>query len=390
MPTGRRLRVLIGLVALASLAACGSDSAAPTPSPGLEGALQRGMAGRWPTATPEDQGLSRDVLNELEDRIDAGEFGSISSLLVFRGGVLTYERYAPGWTPDELHRMYSVTKSVSSLLVGIARGEGLLPDLSRPVLEFFPEYSSFANPSPRKAEITLEHVLHMRAGFEWDEVTTSYLNEENSTVALVASNDWIKHVLDLPISATPGTRFTYNSGVSMLMSGVLRNAGAGAAPGVAAGSLPAVEAYASARLFEPLGIRDWLWAEGPDGVSNTGWGLWLRPRDMAAIGELVRLGGVWEGERVVSQAWLDASLKPGSKFTDGGGYGYQWWLGPEGSGLTTDTRSPAAWGWGGQFIVLLPSVDVMIVTTAENYQGGGFNPTVLAEFGYRAAGVPAP
>jgi len=384
------LRLFLSFVVFAALGACGDDAAAPEASPSLEGGLEQGFAGRWPTASPEDRGLSRAVLNELEDRIDAGEFGSISSMLVFRGGVLVYERYAPEWTPDELHRMYSVTKSVSSLLVGIANAEGLLPDLSRPVVEFFPEYSSFANPSPRKAEITLEHVLRMRAGFDWDEVTTSYLNDENSTVALVASGDWIKHVLDLPLSASPGSRFSYNSGVSMLMSGVLRNVGAGTAPGVNAGPMPAVEAYAAARLFGPLGITDWVWAEGPDGVSNTGWGLWLRPRDMAAIGELVRLGGAWHGERVVPEHWLEASMVPGSKFTDGTGYGYQWWLGSEGSDGTQTTRSPAAWGWGGQFIVLLPDVDVMIVTTAENYLGGGFNPTVLAEFGYRAAGVPVP
>ncbi len=377
--------LLVFVVGLIS--ACGSDSTGPGAVAQPDGALGPGQAGRWATAAPAAQGLDVAVLVELEDRIDAGEFGEISSLLVLRNGVLVYERYSTDWSADELHRVYSVTKSVASLLMGIAIDEGHVSGVSTPVIDFFPEYTSFANPSPLKAAIRLEDVLQMRTGFKWDELSTNYSSGVNPTVGLLQSSDWIKHVLDLPLTANPGTRFDYNSGVSMLMSGVMRNEGVGSASGVEPTPLMGpLEAYAQARLFVPLGIQDWAWSEGPDDLTNSGWGLQLRPRDMAVLGEMVRRGGVWEGNQVVPQGWLEASARAASQFTDGTGYGYQWWLGEGGSGATGATRSMAAWGWGGQFIIVLPTVDMVLVTTAENFQGGGFDPYTLADFAYRAAG----
>ncbi len=360
------------LLLIVSVAACTESTGPLTQHPA--GALGPGTNGRWTTTTPELAGLDVAVLADFESRIDAGVYGTISSLLVIRGGRLAYERYSGDWVPNDLHRVYSVTKSVTSLLVGIAVAEGQLSGVDQAIVDLFPEYSSFNNPSPAKAQITLEHVLHMRAGFEWDELSTNYTNGVNPTAALTASPDWTKHVLDLPLADAPGTRFAYNSGASLLMSAALANSGAG----------ESAEAYASTRLFAPLGITDWIWSEGPGGLSNSGWGLHLKPRDMAAIGQMVLQGGDWEGVSLVPGAWLEASATSATAFTDGTGYGYQWWLGPTGSGTTSATRSMAAWGWGGQFIIVLPNVDMVIVTTAENYDGGRLNPTTLAEFGVRA------
>lgn len=352
---------------LVALAACGGDS--PT---GPLGGLSEGRAGRWVTATPESRGLDPAALGALEHQIDAGAFGQVSSLLVLRRGDLVYERYWGGWTPNDQHRAYSVTKSITSLVMGIARSEGHLPELATPILEIFPEYDSVQFPAG-KGGITLEHVLQMRTGLEWDELSTNYTAGGNPTLALSVSSDWIKFVLDLPLADEPGSHFVYNSGVSMLMAGTLANR-----------LHTTAEAYAADRLFGPLGITDWQWDQGPGELTNSGWGLHLLPRDMAAIGQLVLDQGRWEGQQVVPAAWLDASDEPSTRFTDGTGYGYQWWLDrPDGG------RQPmAAWGWGGQFIVVIPSLDMVMITTAENYAGGGFTPYTLAEFGYQAAGVP--
>ncbi|MDH3223256.1 MAG: beta-lactamase family protein [Gemmatimonadota bacterium] len=358
------------LVALG--AACSSEPVAPE-TPGV---LGEGTAGRWATATPGSQGLDAAVLADLGERTASGEFGAVSSMLVIRNGRLVYERYHGDWKPADLHRVYSVTKSVTSLLVGVALEDGLLPGLDARALDLLPGYDSIGNWSPLKEEITLAHALEMRAGFEWDELSTNYANGTNPTVALVSSEDWIRHVLSLPMAGEPGSAFVYNSGVSMLLGEMVARA---------AGS--STEALAETHLFQPLEITAWAWDKGPGGITNTGWGLWLSPRDMAAIGQLVLDGGHWESAPVVPEDWLDESAIARTQFTDGSGYGYQWWIGRGGG---TQERAVAAWGYGGQFIVVLSDLDMVMVSTAENYLGGGLDPYRLAEFGYLAAGAAVP
>lgn len=370
---GRPKAWLCLVVALVATQGCAD---ATSPSTTLQGALGPGTAGRWVTATPESVGLDRSVLLDLEVSIERGDFGETSSLLILRDGKLVYERYADGWSAVDLHPVYSVTKSVASLLVGFALEDGLLPGVEAPLLDLLPEYADVADPDPAKSEITLAHALQMRAGFEWDELSTNYTNGTNPTLALATSPDWTRHVLELPMSDAPGERFAYNSGVSILLSSVLNRAGVSSA-----------EAYAADELFGPLGIDRWQWSTGPGGLSNTGWGLQLRPRDMAALGQLVLDGGRWGDTQLLSPQWIVESAEPATRFTDGTAYGYQWWLGPSGTGANPSTRSLAAWGWGGQFVVVMPTLDLVMVSTAENYGGGGLDPDALAAFAFRAAGV---
>jgi CubicO group peptidase (beta-lactamase class C family) len=358
------------VLALALLAS-GSCGDSPT---GPVGALEEGRAGRWPTASPVSVGLDPAALEDFEAAVAAGEAGTLSSTLVLRGGVLVYERYWGDWTADDTHPVNSVTKSVTSLLVGIARDEGHIGDLDTSVWDLLPAYDALAWPDGR-AELSLENVLTMRTGLTWDELSTDYRDAANPTADLVASSDWIRYVLALPQSEPPGSSFVYNSGVSMLM---------GAALGTWTGR--SAEAYAARKLFGPLGIEAWGWSEGPGGLTNTGWGLRLRPRDMAAIGQLVLQGGVWEGETVVPSVWIDASRVPATRFEDGTGYGYQWWLPRPDGGV----RPMAAWGYGGQYIVVIPLLDIVVVTTAENFGAPGWSPYRFAELAYRLVGLPAP
>lgn len=368
--TGRsRLGVVCFAMVLAlGSTACGDDPLSPV------GALVEGQAGRWRTGTLAAAGLDPVVLTELESRIDAGDFGTVSSVLIVREGMLVYERYLGDWTAADLHRVYSVTKSVTSLAMGIGIDEGAVPPVETPILDILPVPDPLQDPAQKDA-ITLRHVLEMRAGFEWDELSTNYLTGENPTQALFTSPDWVEHVLNLPMADAPGERFTYNSGVTMLLSGVLAESASMTA-----------EAFTADRLFSPLGVTRWAWDSGPGGLTNTGWGLWLEPRDMAAIGQLVLQRGAWDGSQVVPETWIEESALRRTQFTDGTGYGYQWWLGRDDGGR----QSVAAWGFGGQFIVVLPSLDMVMVTTAENYVGGGLDPYDLADFGYRAAGEAVP
>ena len=364
-------RFLIHAVLVAWTAAgCADDPTAPT----VPGVLGEGTAGRWPTASPASQGLDEAVLVEMGEAMDDGVFGEMSSLLVLRNGVLVYERYENGWTSQDIHRVNSVTKSVTSLLIGISLAAGSLPGTTAGAIDLLPPYDSIGNWSPQKDEITLGHVLEMRAGFEWDELSTNYANEANPVTALATSPDWVRHVLDLPMAATPGTSFAYNSGVSVLMGEIL-----------ARGTGMAVDDFAASRLFAPLGIEAWTWERGSGEVVNTGWGLSLRPRDMAAIGQLVLNRGAWEGNAVVPEDWVTESAVPRTQFTNGTGYGYQWWIGRGGSEGAT-----IAWGYGNQYIIVLPTLALVMVSTAENYLGGGVNPYTLAEYGYRAAGAQVP
>ena len=344
------LTVVLGFVL--TLGACDSATA-----PLLE---------EWPVSSPASQQLDAALLTELADSIELGAYGTLHSLLIVRHGHLAWEQYFNGWSADELHPVYSVTKSVTSALVGIALHERLLPSLDVPVLDYFPQYPTLANPDARKAQITLEHVLTMRAGFAWDEFSIPYSDPVNSYRQMIASPDWVKFVLDLPLNADPDTRFAYNTGCTMLLSGILeRTTGASA------------EVYGIPRLFAPLGIARWQWGTSPQGLSNTGAGLRLRPRDMARFGYLYLHGGSVSGERVVPSDWVSRSTTAHTGGAATYGYGYQWWTLPS-TFRGADGPDPGhvffAWGYGSQMIFVIPQFDMVVVTTGGNFDGSSDQP----------------
>jgi CubicO group peptidase (beta-lactamase class C family) len=311
--------------------------------------------GEWPTAAPESQGLSSAVLAGYHDRIAAGEFGQVDSLLVVRHGYLVSEAYFRGWGAGDLHQAFSVTKSVTSALVGIARGRGEMPELGTTVRSLLPEYPFVANPSAAKNAITVDDVLTMRAGLEWDEFGYGYVDPRNPLIEMHASLDWLKFVLDLPMAWWPGTRYNYSTGYTILLAGMLRNT-----TGVEASE------YAAARLFGPLGIEAWEWNHSPRGLTDTGGGLSLRPRDMAKFGQLFLRQGDWRGEAVVPAGWVEVSTSAHVDLGGGWGYGYQWRRMPGSPG--DNSSFPFAWGWGGQFVFVVPAVDMVVVSTASNFQ----------------------
>jgi CubicO group peptidase (beta-lactamase class C family) len=297
----------------------------------------------WQTSIPEEQGMDSGMLKEMQESIKRQRLG-LHSLLVIRNGKIVSENYYGGYAASTRHELYSVTKSFTGTLVGIALDQGFIKSLDTPVLDFFPGVS-FANPDPRKDAMTVEDLLTMRSGLDWEEGDPAYL-------ALYDSPDWAKYMLDLPMATDPGRRFVYCSGCSHVLSSIVYWV-----------TWQNVRKFADKNLLKPLGITDYGWETDNWGIHLGGWGMQLTPRDMAKLGYLYLNKGVWEGQQIVPASWIAESVKP--RVDTGGGtwYGYQWWVFPEFPG--TENGAYSALGHAGQAIFVVPELDLVVVTTAE-------------------------
>jgi len=344
----------------------------------LEVAGCAGADGRhgWQRASFEEAGIDEAPIMEFVSDVRAGHYGNVDHFLLARGGKIVvdehfkrdyleiskphdpedhqYDYDHPSWHPyyqgTGLHTLQSVTKSITSICVGIAIDEGHLPGgVGTPAMSFFPEYKPDLSDARRRA-MTLEDLLTMRSGIAWDE-SGSYDDPANSCFQLESSADWVRYVLARPMSEDPGTRFNYNSGVSVLIGKIV---------GVATGKR--IDDYAREKIFGPLGITEWYWKETPCGEIDTEGGLYLLPRDLARISQLFLQKGMWQGRRIVSESWVEESVRPRVMFGSGSGYGYQWWIEVEGGRVGGYQGS----GYGGQFPIVIPELEVVIVLNAWN------------------------
>lgn len=330
MTSYRFLTLIVGLVFLAGCGGAPAQEAGGSPTRD------------WPESTPAEQGMDGALLEQMLAHIDETNL-NLHSLLVIRHGTIVLEKYFPGHGRSEQHAQYSVTKSFTATLFGIAMDQGKLQEVNLPVKDFFRE-KTFANPDPRKDKLVLEDLLTMASGLDWLEGDLTYS-------AMYRSGDWVGYVMDLALESDPGERFTYCSGCSHVLLQVVQQAV----------GMDVVD-YARENLFAPLGIRDFQWERTPQGEAIGGWGLNLTARDMAKLGYLYLHGGVWEGKQVVSKSWIETAttkhLETGGRL----GYGYQWWTYPT-------HNAYAALGRGGQTIFVIPDLDVIVVTTADLSDG---------------------
>lgn len=297
--------------------------------------------GGWRNSTPEAQGVDAAQLAAAMDFLREERL-PIHSLFIARHGYAVLDASFYPFTPDSLHDVASVTKSVTSTLIGIAIDKGFIKDVQQPVLGLFPGRTA-ANREPQKDAISLEHLLTMTSGLECVNSPT-----EVTLFNMMASPDWVQFMLDLPMAYDPGAQFDYSSGGVHLLSGVIRETtGEGAM------------AFARQHLFAPLGIQDAIWPLDPKGEDNHGWGdLKLRPRDMAKLGFLFLHEGRWNDRQVVSADWVRAATEkhvPTNSIPHGH-YGYLWWI--------RDSGAFSALGRGGQRIYVLPEQDLVVVVTA--------------------------
>jgi CubicO group peptidase (beta-lactamase class C family) len=345
MPQSPAAAAGIILVIVPALACGGSSVAAPSARSQLTPVVS---TAEWPASAPDSQGVNAQSILDLVARVGRGEYGSVSSLLLVRHGQLIVEEYF-GWSASRAHTVQSVTKSITSLLAGMAIDRGRLSIADRAV-DFFPGYQPIANLDERKRAVTVRDLLTMRTGLDWSEgsYAGSPLQQLNDCRC-----DWLRFVLDWPMREMPGTRWEYVSGGVILLGGIV---------GVASGQR--IDLLAAEQLFAPLGIENAWWYSGlPNGLPHSGGGLNLRPRDMAKLGQLVLDGGRWRGTQIVSEAWIRESTQPrlanvrsfGAYAAD---YGYLWWTLPR--GIIT------ASGAQGQWIFVVPGMDVVVVVTGES------------------------
>jgi CubicO group peptidase (beta-lactamase class C family) len=290
----------------------------------------------WRICTPEEQGMDSALLEQMLDAISDRQL-NVHGVVVVRNGYIVAETYFPPYDQDTRHEIYSCTKSFISALIGIAIGEGYIEGIDQPVLSLFPD-RTFANLDPRKEAMTLEHLLTMTSGLDWEEGMPIY-------VEMVRSGDWVRFVLDKPMVAEPGSEFNYCSGCSHLMSAIIQETA----------GMNTLD-FAQSRLFEPLGITNVHWESDPAGIPNGGWGLHITPRDMAKLGYLCLNDGIWDGRQIVPAEWVRASVQ--DKIETEVEYGYQWWVLPA-------LDAYAARGLNGQAIFVIPDLDIVAVFTGE-------------------------
>jgi len=287
---------------------------------------------------PEDQGMETALLDQVFATIDHQRLG-IDSVLVVRNGYIITEKYYPPYATDTQHVLYSCTKSFISALIGIAIEEDYIESVDQLVLDFFPDHT-FANLDARKQAMTLEDLLTMRSGLDWNEGMPTYQ-------AMMETQDWVAYVLDKPMETDPGTHFNYCSGCSHVMSAIIAETT----------GIDTLE-YAQARLFEPLGITNYYWELDGSGIPNGGWGLHMSPREMAKFGYLFLNEGSWDGQQIVPSAWVRKSTQAGLATGRSVDYAYQWWVYPT-------SNLYAAEGLYGQFIFVIPDLAMVVVFTAD-------------------------
>jgi CubicO group peptidase (beta-lactamase class C family) len=298
----------------------------------------------WKTSTPEQQGMDSAklllALEFIQERLPDAH-----SLLVVKNGYLVFERYFRGGNPGRVAHIHSVTKSVMSALIGIALDKGYLNSVDQKIIDFFPEYITEDFDS-RKKEIVLKHLLTMSTGFKWNDRGSTMMSWYNCS-------DWGKFAIQLPQKNNPGDVFNYNSSTSHLLSIILSKS-----------TQVSTLDFADKNLFKPLGIIQKNWSRDPQGFYGGGFGLSLSARDLAKFGFLYLNNGYWDDQSIVPEYWVQESSKQQMRAFNNPiygafGYGYQWWI-KEVDGC----YSYRAWGRGGQFIVVVPELDLLIVVTS--------------------------
>lgn len=276
-------------------------------------------------------------IKEIQEK--ASDITSLTSLLIQQNERLITQHYLNGMQQGENTNIKSASKSIISLLVGIAVDEGFIRDINQPIKNYFSDYFA-ANPDSVKEQITIRQLLSMQSGLE----TTSFHNYGR----WVVSDDWVKFALDQPMERRPGGKMAYSTGTSHLLSVILTKA-----TGIS------TKAFAEEYLFGPMGIDVGGWDRDPKGYYMGGNNMALAPADMLKIGQMVLAGGVYEGERIISADWLEQSFRTYTRSNfNPYDYGYMWWKKPVG-----EYQVHFAWGFGGQYIFMIPSLDAVVVMT---------------------------
>ena len=332
---GRRLDSSTGVFLLAALLTSGCSGPASQPTPAASNPSRT-----WPTSTPEEQGMDSETLAQAAAEIGSKQI-NLHSMIVIRHGTIVVEKYFGSYSADRTQEVYSITKDVTAVLIGIAIGQGAIDSVDHKVLDYFPDLT-LADNDVRKQDITIEDLLSMSSGLAW--------SDDADVDPMMRSGSQVRYVLNRPMAAAPGEKFNYDTGAPGLLLAILQKA---------TGTRPID--FANAYLFGPLGITDVYWQTDSMGLETGGFGITMSPRDMAALGYLYLQNGVWNGKQVVPADWVEASfdshIDPMMQSEKRSGYGYLVWLQTHGA--------ISAQGMGGQYIIMVPAQDLEVVFTAD-------------------------
>lgn len=394
MKHDRRVWFLLLHIFLFAATACSSDSSTQysyQPPPQMGDGLAVGSL--------DEVGLDVGLLAEAVDGIEDGRYGEVHSMLIYKDNRLVLEEYFPGhdyqwdapnfhgdlvnWDWEKEHNIHSVGKSITSASVGIAIDEGFIESVDQSIFDYLPDYQHFNTAG--KGQITIEHLLTMTSGLEWDEWGTSYSNEGNDVIALwLDCDDPIACILQKPLVSEPGTSFTYSGGNMVLLGEIIKNA-----------TGMDIEAFSAAYLFQPLGIEPVAWSWINDDVIYAGGDQYLTPREMLKFGITYLNDGMWDGQQIIPKQWVETSAAPYSGNSwfnnalrpippDDGtrgerGYAYTWWTHEFSHG---GKKIPTYWatGFGGQKIIVFSEQEAVVVFTSGNYNMASTNATILNDY----------
>jgi CubicO group peptidase (beta-lactamase class C family) len=342
----------------------------------------RRMNDGWICGSLREAGMDSMKLMNLLRRIHEEEYTGIDGILIARNGKLVFEQYFRGydfeyaakdfkgkWTDyddNTPHNLASVTKSVTAILCGIAIDRGFIRSVDEKLADFFPQDSTLFPGNKKK--ITLHHLLTMSSGLQWNEQNVPYGDPKNDIVQLFIVPEPLKHILSKPLAHEPGTEWYYNGGGTNLLGQIVQKT-----------SGMRLDNFAEKYLFSPLEFGQSRWVRiNRDFVYASG-DLRLRPRDMAKLGELALDKGVWRGNRILSSQWIGQMTRKHVTRPHDGGYGYQWWLEHYTLGSTAIDAYLAS-GWGGQWIIVLPSLQTVVVVTGSNYAANDPTPEIMIHY----------
>jgi CubicO group peptidase (beta-lactamase class C family) len=346
----RRANLLgVALVSILFVSSCSNSNSSSNDNSSVASEELAWPTAGWAIETPESHGLSSPALEGARDyAFQVGK--NTQGVVVVRHGVIVAEWYALGRDENSFATSWSMGKSFTSALIGIAIDEGLIEGVDVNMAEFLPHWRD----TPRE-DITLRDVLSMASGIDWNEAVNPQSGLTNIVQMLVSEADHLAYASSLPLAHEPGTHFNYSSGDTMLLSGVLEGA-----TGMTAGE------FATAKIFEPLGMAPVQWWRDAAGHTTTYCCIDTTTRQFAKFGLLYARGGNWDGQQIVSQQWVAESIRANSVVKK---YGYQWWL----------NRSPpeipgglfAARGRDGQYMYVAPGLDLVVVRNGiyDKYDG---------------------
>lgn len=307
--------------------------------------------------------LKADRLIETNPRIF---FKNVESFIVYFDGKIRFEKYYNGINKDSLHLIQSQTKSIVSLLLGVAIDKGFVSSENEPVKNYFPKY--FKPTDSLKSELKIKDILTMSAGFNWQEMIPLD-DPKNDNVNMFNSPDYLNYILLKPVSESLFNKFNYNSGCPMIIAGIIEKT-----------TKMSLDKFAELYLFKPLEITNYRWIKDSTGFFHAGGGLYLKPRDILKFGILVINNGKWENQQIISENWIKKVIQPYLMTNfDNSDYGYFWWVKKIAVGQGKTTTLISAEGAGGQKLYIFPNYNLIVAFTERNFSTPQVSPLFIKE-----------